>query len=50
VTALVPIPAAQHNSSCFCVTLDRERLYRALERKAGDPAFSERCLRQMIEG
>lgn len=33
------------NSSCFCITLDRERLYAALERKAGDPAFAARHLR-----
>ena len=27
------------NQSCFCVTLDREALYTALEREATDPAF-----------
>jgi hypothetical protein len=42
MSVLSPIPVEQLNSSCFCVTLDRERLYAALERKAGDPAFSAR--------
>ena len=27
------------NQSCFCITLDRDSLCRALEREAGDPAF-----------
>ena len=29
------------NRSCFCVTLDRDALCRALEREAGDPAFCD---------
>lgn len=37
--------AERLNSSCFCITLDRERLYAALERQAGDPAFAVRHLR-----
>jgi hypothetical protein len=45
MTVLAPIPVEQLNSSCFCVTLDRQRLYAALEGKAGDPAFSARYLR-----
>jgi hypothetical protein len=27
------------NQSCFCITLDRDALYRALEREVGDTAF-----------
>lgn len=45
MNVLTPAPAEQLNSSCFCITLDRERLYAALERKTGDPAFSARYLR-----
>lgn len=37
--------AARLNRSCFCVTLDRAELYAAMEREAGDPAFSERYLK-----
>ena len=33
------------NRSCFCLTLDRGALCRALEREAGDPAFCEAYLR-----
>ncbi len=40
-----PLTAAWLNSACFCITLDRERLYAALERQAGDPEFSARHLR-----
>ena len=32
--------ADQLNQSCFCITLDQQALYRALEREAGDPEFS----------
>jgi hypothetical protein len=45
MNALAPVTAEQLNSSCFCITLDRERLYAALERQAGDPAFAARYLR-----
>jgi hypothetical protein len=31
--------AARLNQSCFCITLDRDALCRALAREAGDPAF-----------
>jgi hypothetical protein len=44
MTVMAPITAEQLNSSCFCITLDRARLYAALERQAGDPAFSARYL------
>lgn len=44
MSVLAPITAEQLNSSCFCITLDRERLYAALERQAGDPAFAARHL------
>jgi hypothetical protein len=37
--------AEQLNSSCFCINLDRARLYEELEREAGDPAFSMTYLR-----
>lgn len=41
----MPLTAEWLNGSCFCITLDRERLYAAVERQAGDPAFSTRYLR-----
>ena len=28
------------NQQCFCITLDRDALYKALEREVGDPGFS----------
>jgi hypothetical protein len=37
--------AERLNSSCLCVTLDRERLYTAMEREARDVAFSARFIR-----
>jgi hypothetical protein len=37
--------AARLNQSCFCITLDREQLYAAMEREAGDPDFSSRYIR-----
>lgn len=45
MNALASVAAERLNSSCFCITLDRERLYAALERQAGDPAFAARHLR-----
>lgn len=42
---LDPSAAERLNSSCFCVTLDRERLYAAMEREARDVAFSARFIR-----
>jgi len=45
MSALRPLTSKWLNSSCFCITLDRERLYAALEQKAGDPAFAARHLR-----
>jgi hypothetical protein len=45
VARLGPGAAERLNSSCFCVTLDRERLYAAMEREAGDVAFSTRFIR-----
>jgi hypothetical protein len=41
----LPVAAERLNSSCFCITLDRQRLHAAMEREAGDPQFSERHLR-----
>lgn len=41
----VPSAADWLNSSCFCITLDRETLHRAMEREAGDPEFSSRFIR-----
>ena len=32
-----PVTADWLNGSCFCITLDRQRLYAALERQVGDP-------------
>jgi hypothetical protein len=42
---LGPTAAERLNSSCFCVTLDRERLYAAMEREARDLEFSARFIR-----
>jgi hypothetical protein len=44
MTSLSPIlhsanSAEQLNKGCFCITLDRETLFSALEREAGDPEF-----------
>lgn len=44
MSVLMPMTAEWLNGACFCITLDRERLYAALERQAGDPAFSARYL------
>jgi hypothetical protein len=43
------IQAARHrserlNKECFCITLDHDALYRALEREAGDPDFCSRFI------
>lgn len=35
----------RRNETCFCVTLDRVALDKALESEAGDPAFTEKFLR-----
>ena len=37
--------SAQLNQSCFCVTLDREALCRALEQEADDPSFCNTFVR-----
>jgi hypothetical protein len=44
VNLSTPVTADWLNGSCFCITLDRQRLYAALERQAGDPEFSARHL------
>lgn len=44
-TIPTPSVADQLNRSCFCISLDRERLHSALEREAGDPDFSARYIR-----
>jgi hypothetical protein len=45
VARLGPGAAERLNSSCLCVTLDRERLYAAMEREARDMEFSTRFIR-----
>jgi hypothetical protein len=45
VGRLGPGAAERLNSSCFCVTLDRERLYAAMEREARAIEFSARFIR-----
>lgn len=45
VARLGPGAAERLNSSCFCVTLDRERLYAAMEREVRDIEFSARFIR-----
>ena len=35
---LLPTVAERLNSSCFCITLDRERLSAAMDRESRDPA------------
>jgi hypothetical protein len=45
VARLDPGAAERLNSACFCVTLDRERLYAAMEREARDVAFAARFIR-----
>ncbi len=45
MTMLLASVARQLNSSCFCITLDREGLHAAMEREAGDPTFSARYIR-----
>lgn len=44
MSVLRPMTAEWLNGACFCISLDRDRLYAALERQAGDPAFSARYL------
>ena len=44
MNVLMPVPVEQLTGSCFRITLDRDRSHDALERKAGDPAFSARSL------
>ena len=41
----LPSVAERLNQSCFCITLDREKLHAAMEREAGDPDFSSRYIR-----
>lgn len=45
MTMLLASAAERLNRSCFCITLDRESLHAAMEREAGDPAFSARYIR-----
>jgi hypothetical protein len=45
VARLGPGAAERLNSSCFCATLDRERLYANMEREARDMKFSARFIR-----
>jgi len=45
MTMLLASASQRLNSSCFCITLDREGLYAAMEREAADPAFSQRYIR-----
>jgi hypothetical protein len=45
MTMLLASAAQRLNRSCFCITLDRQGLYAAMEREAGDPAFSARYIR-----
>lgn len=45
MSVLRPMTSAWLNSACFCITLDRDRLYAALEEKAGDADFAARYLR-----
>jgi hypothetical protein len=42
---LPALVAERLNASCFCISLDRERLYRAMAREAHDPEFSATYLR-----
>ena len=42
---VLPSAAERLNSSCFCITLNREGLYAAMEREARDPDFSSRYIR-----
>lgn len=42
---LSALVAERLNASCFCISLDRERLYREIEREAHDPEFSATYLR-----
>jgi hypothetical protein len=45
MTAQLPSAADWLNSSCFCITLNRDTLHAAMEREAGDPKFSFRYIR-----
>jgi hypothetical protein len=42
---LPSLVAERLNASCFCISLDRQRLYDDIEREACDPAFSATYLR-----
>ncbi|OFX00297.1 MAG: hypothetical protein A3D94_10880 [Alphaproteobacteria bacterium RIFCSPHIGHO2_12_FULL_66_14] len=42
--ALMPMTAEQLNGSCFCITLDLERLHAAVAREVGDPEFPARYI------
>ena len=45
VRNLPSLVAERLNASCFCISLDRQRLYGEIEREARDPAFSATYLR-----
>ena len=45
MTVQLPSAADWLNSSCFCITLNRDTLHAAMEREAGDPEFSSRYIR-----
>lgn len=45
MTVQMPSAADRLNSSCFCITLNRDTLHAAMEREAGDPEFSSRYIR-----
>lgn len=46
----LPSAADRLNSSCFCITLDRDALYAAMEREACDLDFSSHYLRAPADG
>ena len=41
---ILPSAAERLNRSCFCITLDRDKLHAAMAREAGDPDFSSRYI------
>jgi hypothetical protein len=43
-TELLPLAAERLNRSCFCITLDRSRLYGAMDHETRDSGFSSRYL------
>jgi hypothetical protein len=45
MTMLLASAPERLNRSCFCITLDREGLYAAMESATGDPDFSARYIR-----